>query len=258
MIKALLLDLNGVLFQDGSACPGAKQAVDWLRQKGYRLRFLTNTASRSRDALQRDLERMGLEPASGELFTAPMAARAYLERHSLRAHCLVHPAIAPLFRDLQADDDLEPAAAGVVLGDARDGLSYGALNAAFRMVRQGCPLLAIGMNRCFREGGEWFLDAGAFVQAIAWAARVQPIVMGKPSPAFFLELLQPLGLEPGECLMVGDDVEADVAGAMAVGIAGCLVQTGKFEDRDLDRLPEGAALIRSIAELPGLLGSWDR
>ncbi len=34
--------------------------------------------------------------------------------------------------------------------------------------------------------------------------------MGKPSQAFFLELLQPLGLKPAECLMVGDDMEADV------------------------------------------------
>ena len=253
VIKAVLLDLNGVLFEDGSPYPGAEQALNWLRQKGYRLRFLTNTASRSRESLQRDLERMGLGPAAGELFTAPMAARAYLKRRGLRAHCLVHPSIAPLFRDLQADDDEGLAATSVVLGDARDGLSYGALNVAFRLVRQGCPLLAIGMNRSFREGGEWFLDAGAFVQAISWAARVEPIVMGKPAAPFFLELLQPLGLQPADCLMVGDDVEADVAGSMAVGMAGCLVQTGKFETRDLERLPSGAAVIQSIAELPALL-----
>jgi ribonucleotide monophosphatase NagD (HAD superfamily) len=50
--------------------------------------------------------------------------------------------------------------------------------------------------------------------------------------------------------MIGDDVEADVAGAMARGISGCLVCTGKFQDADRARLPEGAALIRSIAEWP--------
>ncbi len=253
MIKAVLLDLNGVLFEDGSPCSGAETTVSWLRQKGYRLRFLTNTASRSRESLQRDLERMGLGPADDELFTAPMAARTYLMRHGLHPHSLVHPAIAPLFADLQADDPEGPEADSVVLGDARDGLNYGALNSAFRLVRQGCPLVAIGMNRCFREGGEWFLDAGAFVQAIAWAARVEPIVMGKPAAPFFLELLHPLGLAPEECLMVGDDVEADVAGAMAVGIAGCLVRTGKFEAKDLERLPTGAAVIGSIADLPDLL-----
>lgn len=104
MIKALLLDLNGVLFEDGSPYPGAEHTLGWLRQQGYRLRFLTNTASRSREAIQGDLERMGLAAAEGELFTAPMAARAYLERHQLRPHCLVHPAIASLFSDLQAGD----------------------------------------------------------------------------------------------------------------------------------------------------------
>lgn len=114
------------------------------------------------------------------------------------------------------------------------------------------------MNRCFREGGEWFLDAGAFVEAISWAARVEPLVMGKPAAPFFLELLQPLALQPAECLMVGDDVDADVGGAMAVGIAGALVRTGKFVVQDLERLPEGASVIESIAELPDLLRSLAR
>jgi ribonucleotide monophosphatase NagD (HAD superfamily) len=31
--------------------------------------------------------------------------------------------------------------------------------------------------------------------------------------------------------MVGDDVEADVAAAMALGIQGCLVQTGKYQEQ---------------------------
>jgi ribonucleotide monophosphatase NagD (HAD superfamily) len=31
-----------------------------------------------------------------------------------------------------------------------------------------------------------------------------------------------------EVVMVGDDVEADVAGAMALGLAGILVQSGKY------------------------------
>lgn len=43
VIKALLIDLNGVLYENGSPYPGAEQTLGWLRQKGYRLRFLTDT-----------------------------------------------------------------------------------------------------------------------------------------------------------------------------------------------------------------------
>jgi ribonucleotide monophosphatase NagD (HAD superfamily) len=142
-------------------------------------------------------------------------------------------------------------AVGVVsklLGDARDELSYANLNVVYRLVRAGRPLIGIGMNRCFREGGEWMLDAGAFIRAIEWAALTEALVMGKPSAAFFDELVTSTGVAANDCLMIGDDVDADVGGAMARGIAGCLVRTSKFQEADLDRLPEGAALIGSIAE----------
>ncbi len=43
VIKALLLDLKVLLFEDGSPYPRAEQTMGWLRRKGYRLRFLTDT-----------------------------------------------------------------------------------------------------------------------------------------------------------------------------------------------------------------------
>jgi HAD superfamily hydrolase (TIGR01458 family) len=249
MPQALLLDLNGVLFEDGVALPGAVEGVARSRAQGLILRFVTNTATRSDRTLLSELRGMGFAVEENELFTAPLAARAYLLRHGLRPHCLVHPAIAATFEDL-----LAPKPNAVVLGDARDGLSYAALNQVFRLVRAGLPLIGLGMNRCFREGGEWMLDAGPFIRAIAWAADTEAVVMGKPSAAFYEELVASTGLKPGACLMVGDDVEADVAGAMACGLRGCLVCSGKFQPGDLERLPAGAALIGSLAELPLLLG----
>jgi phospholysine phosphohistidine inorganic pyrophosphate phosphatase len=45
----------------------------------------------------------------------------------------------------------------------------------------------------------------------------------------------------------------DVEGAMAAGLAGVLVRTGKFQPADLERgVPD--AVVDSIADVPGLLG----
>ncbi len=248
-MKALLLDLQGVLIEDGAPLPGALEAVRGARAEGKILRFVTNTATRHPLQILQDLERMGFPVEAGELFTAPMAARAFIERQGWRPHCLVHPAIRPLFEDLARNDSLSaaPPPDCVVLGDARDDLTYANLNEVFRLVRKGLPLIAIGMNRCFREAGEWMLDAGPFIRAIEWAANTQAVVMGKPAAPFFDELVASAGVAAEECLMIGDDVEADVAGAMARGIAGCLVRTGKFQESDRSRLPQGAWLIETIA-----------
>jgi HAD superfamily hydrolase (TIGR01458 family) len=196
---------------------------------------------------------MGFVIDDAELFTAPLATRNFLVRQGWTPHCLVHPAIVSVFSGLGHPDAAEQTPDCVVLGDARDQLTYGALNRAFRLVMAGKPLIGIGRNRCFREDGEWMLDAGAFIQAIEWAAQMDAIVMGKPSPAFFDELVASTGLPAHHCMMIGDDVEADVAGAMARGIAGCLVRTGKFQERDQARLPKGAVLIDSIADWPSLM-----
>jgi ribonucleotide monophosphatase NagD (HAD superfamily) len=78
--------------------------------------------------------------------------------------------------------------------------------------------------------------------------------MGKPSAAFFREVTDSLALPPAECLMIGDDVEADVCGAYAAGLQAALVQTGKYRSTDLERLPPDAPLLASIGSLGALLG----
>ena len=37
-----------------------------------------------------------------------------------------------------------------------------------------------------------------------------------------------IGLSPGDLVMIGDDAESDVGGAMSAGLQGILVKTGKF------------------------------
>ncbi|MBE9153671.1 TIGR01458 family HAD-type hydrolase [Cyanobium sp. LEGE 06113] len=246
---ALFLDLNGVLYDHpGAPLPGAISTLGWARQHGLPIRFVTNTATRDHQQIERDLEVIGIRVQPGELFTAPLAARAWIQERGLTPYCLVHRAIRDTFSDLEGDS---PNC--VLLGDAREDLTYPSLNRALRLVLDGAPLIGLGMNRLFREGGEWMLDAGAFIRGLAWAAKVEPIVMGKPSAAFFAQLVADAGVPAGACLMVGDDAEADVAAALAAGLRGCLVRTGKYRQGDERGLPRQALVIDSIAALAGAL-----
>ena len=68
---------------------------------------------------------------------------------------------------------------------------------------------------------------------------------GKPSAAFFELALGELGVSADHAAMVGDDVEADVAGAMDAGLAGILVTTGKYRE-DLVRSPGSSRRRRRL------------
>lgn len=242
--QALLLDLSGVIYEGNQPLAGAAEAVRLARDKGYVLRFVTNTATQSNREIIRKLAGMGIVVEAEELFTAPMAARQYILQHQLRPYCLLHKAIRSDFADIEQHD---PNC--VLLGDARDDLTYTALNTAFRLCKQGAPLIGIGRNKYFKDEQGLNLDAGAYVYAIEWAADTTAIIMGKPSREFFNQIVASTPFAAGQCLMVGDDVIGDVKGAIDAGLQAVLVRTGKYQPGDEQQLPGGAVLVESLAEL---------
>lgn len=243
-IGAILFDLSGVLYVDNDLVEGAVETVAEARKRGLTVRFVTNTATRGFEEIMGRLHGFGFDAAEEELFTAPAAAKQLIVKKGWRPYCLIHDAIKPDFADLDQND---PNC--VVIGDARDELNYESLNKAFRVCQDGAPLIGIGMNRYFEGPDGLQMDAGPFIRAVAWASNIEPIVMGKPGGAFFDEVVASTSFAPGECLMIGDDAEADVGGAMHAGLQGCLVRTGKFQPGDEQVIPEGAEVIDSVADL---------
>src|SRR5262249_12365705 len=71
-------------------------------------------------------------------------------------------------------------------------------------------------------------DVGAFVAALEYGSGRTATLTGKPAPSFFRAALKMVGAAPGETAVVGDDLEFDVHGAQAAGLAGILVRTGKY------------------------------
>ena len=68
---------------------------------------------------------------------------------------------------------------------------------------------------------------------------------------YFEAALKVLDADPKLAWMVGDDIEADIAGAQRFGMRTALVRTGKFRPDDLERsgiTPD--IVVNSIAELP--------
>ncbi len=247
MVKAVLLDLAGVLYDGDRAVPGAAAAVARLRRAGLPVRFLTNTTRQPRRALIARLARLGFDVAPEEVFTPAVAACDRLIRSRQVPHLLIHPDLAEDFRHAPSDG---PATA-VVLGDAGAYFTYERLNAAFRVLIGGADFYALAANRTFRDSdGEISMDAGAFVAALEYAARTRAEVLGKPAPAFFATALADAGVAAADAAMIGDDAEADIAGALNAGLgAAILVRTGKYRTGDEKRAqPRPTAVARDLAE----------
>lgn len=243
MTKALLLDLSGVLYDGDEPIPGAREAVERMQGSDMELRFITNTSQKTGADLMRHLHDLGFAVQQEQLFTAVDAAKSWLKHRDLRPYCLVHRNIRSEFDDF---DQRDPNA--VLIGDAAEGFDYASLNRAFQLCMEGAPLLGVGYNRYFRSGGELMMDVGGFIRAVEFAADIEATIVGKPSAAFFQQVLLSTGVQPREALMVGDDVFGDVEGALDAGIPACLVRTGKYRPGDEDRVGGEFHVVESIIE----------
>ncbi|TXS95281.1 TIGR01458 family HAD-type hydrolase [Parahaliea maris] len=223
MRRAVLFDLSGVLYDGDAVISGARAAVARAQASDLQVRFITNTSQKTRQQLLEHLGRLGFEVRPGQLFTAVDAARDWLREHSLQPYCLVHHNVRSEFDEF---DQASPNA--VLIADAAEDFTYANLNRAFQLCMDGAPLLGVGYNRYFKSGDELLMDVGAFIRAVEFAAGVEATIVGKPGQAFYQQVLASAGVEPGEALMIGDDVIGDVEGARKAGIPACLVQTGKY------------------------------
>ena len=277
-IKGLLLDLDGTLYVGEEPVPGAREAVQRLKAAGLALRYVTNTTRMPRRAVVEGLRALGFEATEDKVFT-PARAAARLMRNK-RCLALVD---GSLLEDLKGITLTEESPDFVLVGDLGEGFTYARLDAAFKCLMNGARLVALQKNRYWRTPGGLSLDAGPFVAALEYATGQQAAVVGKPEEAFFrialedlrLEAgevatgeqaavvgkpeeaffriaLEDLRLEAGEVAMVGDDAEADVAGAKRAGLLGIQVRTGKWgsdaEERQAD------LVLDSVAGLPTELG----
>ena len=251
-LRGLMLDLDGTVYEDNRLIPGAAEAIAALRERGFRMRFVTNTTNKRRETIRDKLHVLGIESDASEIFTAPVAASLMLRRHP-EARCWVVTRGDSIqeFQGLRLDEDRPDF---VVLGDLMEGFTFELLNRVFRKLMDGAELIAMQKNRYWLTRGKLTLDMGPFVAALEYATGRSARVVGKPSREFFHLALSHLGLAPHQAVMVGDDWESDIAGAQGVGLRTILVQTGKYQPEDEKNLdPQANAVIESLGELPEIL-----
>ncbi|HEX9943548.1 MAG TPA: TIGR01458 family HAD-type hydrolase [Thermoanaerobaculia bacterium] len=248
-VQGFLFDLDGTVYEEGQAIPGAAEALEALRRRGIPFRFTTNTTRRPRIALAQWLRDMGIPTRPEEILSAPAAAARWLrDRGVRRAQLLLAEAT---FEEFVGIEIVDRAPEVVVVGDLGEAWTFSLLNQAFRNLMEGAELLAIQRNRYWHTEGGLSLDAGPFVAALEYGSGKTATLVGKPSPAFFEAAARELDLPPERIAVVGDDLESDVAGAKAAGMIGIAVRTGKYRPQDEERAQEAAdVVLDSIADLP--------
>ena len=224
--RVFLFDLDGVLWRGKEVIPGAREVVNGLREQGKMVRFLTNNPRRSREEVWKRLRSFSIAAEPKEIMTASWATASYLrERGIQKSYVLGNASLKEEIRKMgiAVDEDISQA---VVVG-YDEGISFGEITRAIRLVERGAELVATNPDAVFVLPEGKVPATGSVVQVIERITGRKATVIGKPSPYIFELLLRELGgIERGEMVLVGDSLETDILGAHGVGIGGILYTGG--------------------------------
>ena len=275
-VRALLLDLDGVIVVAGTAVAGSVQALAELERREMPYRIVTNTSLVSRASLSRYATKLGSD-IPPERFQSALSASAAFAAQAFPGQPLYVIASADARTEFDGQHLLSnqeaaertARAAAVVIGDSPDELTHANLNVAFRLIRNGARLIGMHRNPWWLTPDGPTLDSGAYVTGLEFATGVRAQIIGKPAPAFFSIAVDALRrdvsrgsgrLRRSEIAIVGDDVRTDVLAGQRAGLRGVFVLTGKHRLDELQRLPghgrggrEPHAIAPSLADVVAAL-----
>lgn len=234
---ALLLDLDGTVWEGGQAIPGA---VETITESGLRALYITNNASRSPRAVADMLRAINLDADESDVLTSAQAAVWMMEKECERGSTV-------LVLGSDSFKDLVRAAGYVVVDSAEENpvavlqghsveTGWRQLSEAALAIRAGARYFASNLDTSLPMERGLMVGNGAMVAAIECSTGVTPTSAGKPQPTMFKQGAERAGAQ--RPLAVGDRLDTDIEGGVAANMDVLHVLTGVSGPQDLVCAPE--------------------
>ncbi len=241
---AVLFDIDATLCAHHRALPGAAQIIAEIQSRGQPLACVTNNSAVTVAAQVRRLASCGIEVPADRIYTSGRAMADWIRQRWAKprvcnfAGMALHEELADVATFLESEQGpCDVVTVGTHLRENKADFNYERAIRALHHLRQGAQLLIGCVDRVYMYEGLPEFGSGAWGELFAFAAdlpRSRIHYAGKPDPEFFLHLCQRLGVSPQRCLLIGDNLESDVAGGLSVGMTTALVLTGVSSRADIE------------------------
>ncbi|MBV9196608.1 MAG: HAD-IIA family hydrolase [Solirubrobacterales bacterium] len=225
----VLLDLDGCVWVGGTATRGAPEAIAEIRAAGKGVAFITNDSRRSPEEFVRKLWSLGIRASLEEVVSAGAAVQYMLAERGSGARTFVIGSRA-MFRHVSESGQrivnrtIRAEDAELVVVAGHEDFDFRELRTATRALLGGAEMIAADRDRTFPGDDGVCPGTGAIVAALEFATGRTARLVGKPEPGVFHTALERVG--PGAALVIGDRLDADLAGAAGVGLDAAIVLTG--------------------------------
>ncbi|MDD5462377.1 MAG: HAD-IIA family hydrolase [Methylococcales bacterium] len=271
-IRALIIDMDGVLWHGTQPLPGLTDFFQTLRERQIRFILATNNASLTPEEYVTKLAKMGVTVSQNQILTSGTATALFLSKRvnptETRVFVIGEDGATQPLVDLgftltglyEVNNDNNGASkrgADIVVCGKDEGLTWHKLATATLNIRAGAEFIGTNPDTTLPTEHGITHGNGAILAALTAATGAIPTIIGKPEPIIYQQALALLGVERDETVAIGDRLETDILGAVRTGIRSILVLTGISTEEDLKEsdyqptwiMPDIRALTQALQDL---------
>jgi len=252
-MNSAIIDLDGTVYRSQTVIPGAREGIEFLRNSGFNIAFVTNSSTKTREECQKRLSSLGIEASVDEILTSASVTATYVTREYPKASVMIIGSSALNHEFSQAGAILteEPTEADVLVVGKDSTFDFGTLTRGLRAVDSGAVFIGTNQDRKVPTDSGIIPGAGALIAAISYATNHDPDqICGKPHDPMIEVSLDKLDADPVDCMVIGDNPETDIKMGIRAGMTTVLVLTGLVSRTDsvLDDEPADY-VVDSLEEL---------
>ena len=250
--KTLFIDLDGTLYRGSTRIESAITFINHIQELHLPFYFLTNNAMRTHEQNKQKLLDMGYSNILNEqFFTSAMAATRYAYHHHLgkKAFCLGEAGLQEAI--VEQGFIIDENDCDVVFVGLDSFATYQRYSSAYRAIMNGAAFIATNPDRRIPTGNTSQIGNGAIVKMLEYASEVECLMIGKPHTPMMEEMLSYANVKKEDCIIIGDNLETDIAFGVNHGIETIFVTTGVHTKEDQERF--GIYATHCVRELTDLI-----
>ncbi|WP_446936310.1 TIGR01457 family HAD-type hydrolase [Lysinibacillus fusiformis] len=224
--KAYCFDLDGTVYRGKEGISSAVAFIHRLQQAGIEPFYVTNNSSKTREQLQDALMSIGISASLEHIYSSASVTAKYVALHYTGKKVAMMGSDG--IRQALLDENIVPVedeADVFVMGIDRT-LDYMALARATIFVQKGAVFIATNQDIKFPTEYGFLPGNGSFARLVGEVAGVDPIYIGKPSPAILEVIATEHHFSKEDMVMIGDNYDTDIMCGINFGCDTIHVNTG--------------------------------
>lgn len=235
--RTMLFDLDGTMYRGPQPIEAGIRAVNFCYEHGIPYLFLTNNSMRTPQENAEHMQGMGYEHVEARHFmNSAIAAANYAAElnEGRRAWYIGQNGMKEAL--LQAGFTITDENPDFVFVGLNKEADYADYSRALAMLLNGAKLIGTNHDRILAKPGGFEVGNGSVVALFEYATDTKSPVIGKPAWPILDSALKKAGIDKTDAVIIGDNLETDVALGYNHQVQTVFVQSGVHHEDDIERL----------------------